>query len=183
LYIDGDVLRIYESGTLIGSYGTAPASTDQYSVTYDGINVQYYQNGTLLRTVAGSFSGGRAYLGCAFAANSCNLTNLVFGPLGPSIGTGITGPTGYASANVLNINSSGLVTYNNYIRGTVTANGTTPVSVSNSLVQENSIIVLNRNSSTAVDTLPAFVNSITGGTGFTIVNTVADSSTYNYLIQ
>jgi hypothetical protein len=97
-------------------------------------------------------------------------------------GAGIAGPTGYDSSNVLNISSSGLVSYNNYIRGTVTANGTTPVSVSNSLVQSNSIIVLNRNS-TAVNTLSAFVSSITPGTGFAIVNTVADSSTYNYLIQ
>ena len=97
--------------------------------------------------------------------------------------TGIPGPTGYASANVLNINSSGLVTYNNYIRGTVTANGMTPVSVSNSLVQANSIIVLNRNSTSATSTLPAFVSSVTPGTGFTIVNTALDSSTYNFLIQ
>ena len=98
-------------------------------------------------------------------------------------GAGIPGPTGYASANVLNINSSGLVTFNNYIRGTVTANGMTPVSVSNSLVKENSIIVLNRNSTSATSTLPAFVSSVTPGTGFTIVNTALDSSTYNYLIQ
>jgi hypothetical protein len=106
------------------------------------------------------------------------------GPTGPGIlFTGVTGPTGYASANVLNVNSSGLVTYNNYIRGTVTANGTTAVSVSNSLVQANSIIVLNRNSTSATSTLPAFVSSLTPGTGFTIVNTVLDSSTYNYLIQ
>jgi hypothetical protein len=110
------------------------------------------------------------------------------GPTGPTGGStgidggGITGPTGYALASVLNINSSGLITFNNYLRGTVTANGTTPVSVSNSLVSSNSIIVLNRNS-TAVNTLPAFVSSLTPGTGFTIVNTVADTSTYNFLIQ
>jgi hypothetical protein len=137
-------------------------------------------------TYTGYAGGSLLYLGStiiAYAGLTPMVKNLVFGPLGPSIGTSITGPTGYASANVLNINSSGLVTYNNYIRGTVTADGTTPVSVSNSLVQENSIIVLNRNSSTAVNTLPAFVSSLTGGTGFTIVNTVADSSTYNYLIQ
>jgi len=114
--------------------------------------------------------------------------SFILGPTGPTGGStgigvgGITGPTGYALANVLNINSSGLITFNNYLRGTVTANGTTPVSVSNSLVFSNSIIVLNRNS-TAVNTLPAFVSSLTPGTGFTIVNTVADTSTYNFLIQ
>jgi hypothetical protein len=109
--------------------------------------------------------------------------NLVISATKNLVLSGVTGPTGYAAANVLNMNSTGVVSYNNYIRGTVTANGMTPVSVSNSLVQANSIVVLNRNSSSATSTLPAFVSSITPGTGFTIVNTVLDSSTYNYLIQ
>jgi hypothetical protein len=170
-----------------------------FSVIYDGTAIRFYQDNALIYTFLDYGGGSLLYLGStiiAYAYTTPMVKNLVFGPIGPAGYTGptgptgpgisydgITGPTGYASANVLNINSSGLVTYNNYIRGTVTADGTTPVSVSNSLVSSNSIIVLNRNSSTAVDTLPAFVSSITGGTGFTIVNTVADSSTYNYLIQ
>jgi hypothetical protein len=183
----GATAVIYIDGSYVFGSSTPYTTSTVFSVIYDGTEgVKFYQDNVLIYTYTGYAGGSLLYLGStiiAYAGLTPMVKNLVFGPLGPSISTGITGPTGYASANVLNINSSGLVTYNNYIRGTVTADGTTPVSVSNSLVQENSIIVLNRNSSTAVNTLPAFVSSLTVGTGFTIVNTVADSSNYNYLIQ
>jgi hypothetical protein len=67
-------------------------------------------------------------------------------------------------------------------RGTITANGTTGVTGLNPNVKSYSNIILNRNS-TGVTGAPAFVSSVLGGTGFTIVNTVPDTSTYNYMIM
>jgi hypothetical protein len=67
--------------------------------------------------------------------------------------------------------------------GTVTATGNTPVTVLNSQVTANSNIILNRNGLAGVTSAPAFVSSINPGVSFTIVNTVADSSTYNYVIM
>ena len=67
--------------------------------------------------------------------------------------------------------------------GAVTAAGTTPVTVTNTQVTANSNIILNRNGTSVVTSAPAFVSSITPGVSFTIVNTVADTSTYNYIIM
>jgi hypothetical protein len=47
---------IYESGVLRGTFG-AYAAGDRFSVHYDGVNVRYYRNGTVLRTVAATIAG------------------------------------------------------------------------------------------------------------------------------
>ena len=66
-------------------------------------------------------------------------------------------------------------------RGTVTANSASDVSVSNSEVTANSVILL------TVKTIsgtvgPAYVSSTTVGTGFSIKSQIGDTSVYNYLI-
>jgi hypothetical protein len=50
LYNNGGTLQIYESGTLIGSYGTL-AVGDILQVVYDGFTVRYKFNGTVIRGV------------------------------------------------------------------------------------------------------------------------------------
>jgi Putative phage tail protein len=49
-------IDIYESGSLRGTFGTYAAG-DRFSVHYDGVNVRYYKNGTVLRTVAATIAG------------------------------------------------------------------------------------------------------------------------------
>ena len=66
--------------------------------------------------------------------------------------------------------------------GTFTANGTTPVVVTDSNVLSTSTIILTRNSNHIVYTPPAFVCRLTPGTSFTIVNLSADEYSYNYRI-
>lgn len=66
-------------------------------------------------------------------------------------------------------------------RGTVTVNGVTNVSVTNSEVTANSVIIL------TVKTIGgtmrnAYVSSVTPGTGFTVRSLTGDTSVYNYLI-
>jgi hypothetical protein len=67
--------------------------------------------------------------------------------------------------------------------GTVTLDGATPVTVANTNVTANSIILFtlkNVNSGT-VGAAPA-IQTITPGTGFTVEGTAGDLGIYNYLI-
>jgi hypothetical protein len=70
-----------------------------------------------------------------------------------------------------------------YVRGTITAGGTGSVLTTYTDIKPYSIVSISRNSTTAVNARPAFVSSIQGGTGFTITNTVPDTSTYNYIVM
>lgn len=67
------------------------------------------------------------------------------------------------------------------MRGTVTANGTSAVNVTNSEVTANSVVVLTVK--TVSGTVgPAYVSSVTAGTGFSIKSQSGDGSVYNYLV-
>lgn len=68
------------------------------------------------------------------------------------------------------------------IMGTFTANGATPVTVANTNVTANSIIIPTlKTVGGTVGAIPA-IKTITPGTGFTIAATAADTSVYNYVI-
>lgn len=74
------------------------------------------------------------------------------------------------------------LTINGGSTGTFTANGTTAVSVSNTLVTANSIIIPTLKSvGGTVGALPS-VKTITPSTGFTVAATASDTSVYNYVI-
>ncbi len=66
--------------------------------------------------------------------------------------------------------------------GTLTLNGVTPVTVTDSRVTANSAIVITLK--TVGGTVGVFphIATITAGTGFTILGTASDTSIYNYLI-
>lgn len=87
------------------------------------------------------------------------------------------GSTGYAvKTDVINVDHI----YSN-LKGTVTANETTAVSVTNSETTANSVILLTVK--TVSGTVgPAYVSSVTSGTGFSIKSLAGDTSVYNYLI-
>ena len=66
--------------------------------------------------------------------------------------------------------------------GTVTLNGTSPQTVAAPLVTANSIIVFTLQTvGGSVGAYPA-VQTKTAGTGFTVIGTAGDTSTYNYWI-
>ena len=67
-------------------------------------------------------------------------------------------------------------------RGTFTCNGTSAVTVANSKVTANSVIVVTlKTVGGTVGAVPS-VKTITAGTGFTISGTASDTSVYNYVI-
>lgn len=66
--------------------------------------------------------------------------------------------------------------------GTFTANGTSAVTVANTAVTANSIIIPTlKTVGGTVGALPA-IKTITAGTGFTVAATASDTSVYNYII-
>ena len=67
-------------------------------------------------------------------------------------------------------------------RGTVAINGTNPQTVAAPLVTANSIIIFTlKTVGGTVGAKPA-IQTITPGTGFTVIGTAGDTSTYNYVI-
>jgi hypothetical protein len=70
---------IYESGTDRGSQGSYTSSTI-FEIIYDGVNINYYMDGVLKRSVARS-SKSTLYLDSSFYSNSSAVNSLTFGPL------------------------------------------------------------------------------------------------------
>ena len=66
--------------------------------------------------------------------------------------------------------------------GTVTANNTSTVNVSNTNVSSNSIIVLTVKTATGANAGQAYVNSKTPSVGFSISSGASDTSVYNFMI-
>lgn len=66
--------------------------------------------------------------------------------------------------------------------GTFVANGTTPVTVSNTSVAITDAIIISLNTVGGTVGVQPHVATITAATGFTVVCTASDTSTYNYAI-
>ncbi|MGA0233574.1 MAG: collagen-like triple helix repeat-containing protein, partial [Saprospiraceae bacterium] len=105
-FLSGGVIRIYESGTLIGTYGTYTTST-VLAITYDGYQLKYWKNGAVQRTVTISITSPLYFDSSFYATNSQGITAVGFGPMGPrglqgiqgAVGAqGATGPTGGTGA-------------------------------------------------------------------------------------
>ena len=89
------VIELYESGISQGrGVGSAPSASNVYIIQHDGSKVRYYQNNTLLRTVAYS---GTLYLGNSFYSGlgEAIITNLVFSNGSTLISTQQLCSTGY----------------------------------------------------------------------------------------
>lgn len=65
--------------------------------------------------------------------------------------------------------------------GTFTANDATPVTVSNTNVTANSVILFGLKTVGGTPAAP-FLVTVTPGTGFTVASGASDSSSYNYII-
>lgn len=78
-------IYIYENGAQIGSnYGIYSTST-VLSVVYDGVNVTYYKDGTIIRQVARAV-GNALYLDSSFYTLNGAINSVKFGPSIPNVG-------------------------------------------------------------------------------------------------
>ena len=82
---------IYENGVIV--YGpTTYGNTDQFSIIYDGYNVRYYLNSSLLRTASRAMVGALYFDSSLYSLNSA-IENVGFGPMAESV-QGLTGIQG-----------------------------------------------------------------------------------------
>jgi Putative phage tail protein len=103
LFTGGGAVDIFEGGTNVGTFGTVPALTDFYAITYDGTTVTYWQNGASLRTVA--ISGKTYFLTSGFFSAGGGVNNLEFGP-GSLIPLGDTAQLGLNAATSTSITTA-----------------------------------------------------------------------------
>ena len=75
-YLQANTVVIYESGVLIGSFGTITPST-VLSITYDGTNIIYYKDGVAQRTVARAI-GATLYFDSSLRDLGSTLTDVKF---------------------------------------------------------------------------------------------------------
>jgi hypothetical protein len=106
IYFDAGTIIIYENGSSVYT-GGGYTITDILSITYDGGNVRYWQNGTLLKTTARSISTP-LYFDSSFFETGTSLTNVAFGPMGEIGATGQQGSgIGAGAANQVIYKDSG----------------------------------------------------------------------------
>ena len=99
IYFNAGTVVIYEGGASVltgGAYTTA----DKFTITYDGGNVRYWQNSTLLKTTARAISSSPLHFDSSLQTNAVAITNVAFGAMGEIGATGNAGAgIGAGSAN------------------------------------------------------------------------------------
>ncbi len=98
------VIHIYESSTDQGAFGVAYSTTDQFAIVYDGTMVRYYQNQTLLRSVAVSSPNSKLYLDSSFFDTGAAVKELQFGPI-MNAGTNSIDPNAATDVSVASTSS------------------------------------------------------------------------------
>jgi len=169
--------------------GSVPASTD-YVAGYEGADSgeaggnrkwSYANIATEVSTILGLLGMSTQ------AANAVDIT-------GGTIDGTILGGTTPAAANFTTLSNTGSITQktanttlilkqgSNGKTGTVVLNGATPVSVGNTSITANSVVVFAlKTIGGTVGAHPA-IQTITPSTGFTVAGSALDTSTYNYAI-
>lgn len=99
IYFNAGTVAIYEAGASVltgGAYTTA----DKFTITYDGGNVRYWQNSTLLKTTARAVSSSPLHFDSSLQTSLVAITNVAFGAMGEIGATGQAGAgIGAGSAN------------------------------------------------------------------------------------
>lgn len=78
--------EIYEGGTGPVFGPVAYNSDTVFSVTYDGLNIRYYMDGVLKRTVVAT-AGLKLYMDSSIYTSNAQIRNIKFGPMGQGSGT------------------------------------------------------------------------------------------------
>jgi hypothetical protein len=73
-------LDVYVAGLpVVSDISGGYATTDQLSISYDGLGVRFYKNATLVHTAA--LSGARLYLDSSFFTSGAAVSSVTFGPI------------------------------------------------------------------------------------------------------
>ena len=76
----GGVASVYESNNEVIIANNTYSSGDKFTITYDGINVKYFKNGTLKRTVAAALSTN-LHFDSSFARPNKSISKVAFSPI------------------------------------------------------------------------------------------------------
>jgi hypothetical protein len=153
------------------------AGTDGTKMTFPSTNA------TIARTdAAQTFTGHNTFEGVT-PTGATGTGNMVFSVSPTFTGTPVLGAanatsityTAVGSGPVLKQGSNGLV-------GTFVANGASAVTVSNTAVAISDAIIISLNTVGGTVGAQPHLATITAGTGFTVVATAGDTSTYNYAL-
>jgi hypothetical protein len=77
-FTGGGNIEIYESNVEISTHGTY-ATTDIFSIVYDGTHIIYYKNNTILRRVARAISTTKLYFDTSFYTPNSSITGVSYG--------------------------------------------------------------------------------------------------------
>lgn len=114
--VDG-VLRIYESGNDLGSFGTYSA-TDVLSISYDGTKIAYMKNGVVMRLVS-TTAGQTFYFDSSLYTTGYRLNNIQFTHFDPKLGNEVQYAYDAAGNRTLERYSRPLISYANLTTGAV----------------------------------------------------------------
>ncbi len=98
--VSGGTPTIYESNTLVYTHPTGITTDTLFTITYDGYNVKYYIDSTLVHTTARALSG-LLYLDSSLftGGGGSGFTNVVFGPYSLAGASGTSGSSGATGAS------------------------------------------------------------------------------------
>ena len=138
--------------------------------------------------------------GIYFDSDNDGVIETIFPAAGGMVTTGANSQVVFVNGLAINGDTTGLITVDGDIKmstvakglvikqgangkcGTFTANGATPVTVSNTSIAITDTICVSLNTVGGTVGLQPVVATITAATGFTVVCTAGDTSTYNYVI-
>lgn len=138
--VTSNVMQIFESGTLRGSFG-AVANGDILGVRYDNANVYYTLNGTTIRTLVVS-AGQKLYLDTAFGVlnASTGFTFSAAGAIGANGSNGTNGTNGLRGSQTYYATLGGsTATYSDSLATTTASAGGGPI-LNDVVVQSNSSV-------------------------------------------
>lgn len=186
---------------------TAPATSatltiaDGKTATFSAsITVTGTDGKSLTVTNSGTFGGGDAWVLAIAAGKTLTVSNsitlagtdstvMTFPSTSATMARtdasqSFTGNQTFAGTTIFSVAASGPVLKQgaNGRVGTFTANGVTPVVVSNSSVAATDAIIISLNTVGGTPVLQPYIATLTASTGFTVIAGVGDSSTYNYAI-
>lgn len=186
---NGGRLRFYTGATNIGhiawDISVDETSTGQMGIGTDGVYpLMFGINGALKWqiTTAGIFQSNGAQTiqtstGILTLATAGGNGNIVLTPNGTGVISTVASLTFTAAASGINLKRGA-----NGKCGTFVANGTTPVTISNTSIAITDTISISLNTVGGTVGAQPVVATITAGVGFTVVCTDSDTSTYNYAI-
>jgi hypothetical protein len=108
IYLNFGTVRIFESGSQIGDTFGSYVVGDIFSVTYDGSKIEYYKNGSVIRSVTVALTQP-LYFDSSFYYPNTSISQIKFGPMSSNAWSSITGQPAEIYNTNINIDATGKI--------------------------------------------------------------------------